>query len=100
MLPGKKYAPEDVLRILLRQSWLVVVPLVVCALGAFAWSKRLPNRYRSETLIMVVPQRISDKYVSTPVTARVEDRLATLKDQILSRSRLERIILDLELYQP
>jgi succinoglycan biosynthesis transport protein ExoP len=30
----------------------------------------------------------------------MEDRLATLEGQLLSRSRLERIILDLDLYQP
>src|SRR5262249_46639004 len=32
------------------------------------------------------------------VTGRIEDRLATITDQLLSRSRLERIILDLNLY--
>ena len=44
---------------------------------------------------MLFPQRIPDSYVKSTVTANIEDRLATLQDQILSRSRLERIILDL-----
>jgi polysaccharide chain length determinant protein (PEP-CTERM system associated) len=54
--------------------------------------------YKSETLIMVVPQRIPDSYVKSTVTAKVEDRLPSISDQILSRSRLERIITDLNLY--
>ena len=99
MLPGKTYGPDDIVRLLSRRWWMLAIPLVIGALGALAYAKRLPNQYMSETLIMVVPQRIPDSYVKTPVTTRIEDRLATLRDQILSRSRLERIILDLNLYQ-
>ncbi|OFV93306.1 MAG: hypothetical protein A3G76_03980 [Acidobacteria bacterium RIFCSPLOWO2_12_FULL_65_11] len=98
MLPGKTYTPEDVVRILVGRWWLVVIPLVVCAAAGAAIGSRLPNRYRSETLIMLVPQRIPDSYVRSTVTSRIEDRLATLQEQLLSRSRLERIILDLDLY--
>jgi polysaccharide chain length determinant protein (PEP-CTERM system associated) len=49
-------------------------------------------------MIMLVAQRIPDSYVKATATTKIEDRLATLKEQILSRSRLERIILDLGLY--
>jgi polysaccharide chain length determinant protein (PEP-CTERM system associated) len=99
VLPGQKYSAEDILRILARRAWLIVVTLVLVAAASVVVSKRLPNQYRSETLIMLVPQRISDSYVKAAVTTRIEDRLATLEDQILSRSRLERIILDLDLYR-
>ena len=99
MLPGKKYTPEDIVRIAFRRSWLIAIPLIVATSIAVVYSKRLPNRYRSETLIMLSPQRIPDSYVKTTVTTRIEDRLASLNDQILSRSRLERIILDLDLYR-
>jgi polysaccharide chain length determinant protein (PEP-CTERM system associated) len=98
MLPGKKYTPEDAVRIVLRRWWILLLPLVVGAGGAVGWAKRLPDQYRSETLIMLLPQRIPDSYVKTTVTNRIEDRLGTLSDQILSRSRLERIIMDLDLY--
>ena len=68
------------------------------ALGVLVF-KRLPSRFRSETLIMVIPQRIPDTYVKPTVTGSVEDRLPTINDQILSRSRLERIINDFGLYK-
>src|SRR5882762_3236206 len=98
MLPGKTYTPEDILRIAIRRAWLIVIPLVLGSATGYAIGSYLPNRYRSETLIMIVPQQIPDSYVKSTVSAKIEDRLATLSSQILTRSRLERIILDLNLY--
>ncbi|MGB7218281.1 MAG: GNVR domain-containing protein [Vicinamibacterales bacterium] len=99
MLPGKTYTPEDIVRIAVRRSWLILGLLLLGMVAAVAVGRQLPDRYRSETLIMLVPQRIPDSYVKSTITGRIEDRLASLEDQILSRSRLERIILDLNLYQ-
>ncbi len=48
---------------------------------------------------MLMAQRIPDGYVKATITSKIEDRLNSLEDQILSRSRLERIIVDLDLYQ-
>jgi polysaccharide chain length determinant protein (PEP-CTERM system associated) len=100
VLPGKKYTSDDYLRIVKRRWWIVLVTLGIGAAVAFGVSKRLPNRYRSETLIIMVPQGVPDAYVKAAVTDKIEDRLATLQDQILSRSRLETIIKDLDLYGP
>jgi polysaccharide chain length determinant protein (PEP-CTERM system associated) len=98
MLPGKKYSPEEIARIVVRRAWIIVLVLVLCSGVTYAVSKRLPDKFRSETLIMLIPQRIPDAYVKAAITVRIEDRLNSLQDQILSRSRLERIILDLNLY--
>ena len=98
MLPGQKYTPEDILRIAWRRKWLIVVPLVAATVGAAIYTNRLPNQYRSETMILIVPQRVPESYVRSTVTARIEDRLLSIQQQILSRSRLERIIQDFGLY--
>ena len=60
--------------------------------------RTLPNLYRSDTLILVVPQRVPESYVRSTVTTRIEDRLQSITQQILSRTRLERIIQDFNLY--
>jgi polysaccharide chain length determinant protein (PEP-CTERM system associated) len=98
VLPGKKYTPEDILRILWRHKWLVVVPFAVATVAATVVAKRLPSVYRAETLIQVMPQRIPESYVRATVTTRIEDRLGSIQQTILSRSRLERIINDFALY--
>jgi polysaccharide chain length determinant protein (PEP-CTERM system associated) len=100
VLPGRKYTPEDIGRMLLSRWWVILLTFGLGSGLAFGVSRRLPNKFRSETLIMLVPQRISDSYVKAAVTpARIEDRLNSLEDQILSRSRLEQIIRDLNLYE-
>ena len=59
----------------------------------------LPNRYRSETTILIVPQQVPENYVTPTVTTQIEDRLQMISQQILSRTRLERIIQEFNLYE-
>jgi polysaccharide chain length determinant protein (PEP-CTERM system associated) len=96
--PGKQYGPDQLLAIARRRKWLLIVPFFVIAVGTALVSARLPNMYRSETLILIVPQRVPESYVKSTVTSRIEDRLQSISQQILSRTRLERIIQDFGLY--
>ena len=98
MIPGKKYAPEDLALIAWRRKWWAVLPALLIAGVAYVWVRELPNQYRSDTLILVVPQRVPESYVKSTVTTRIEDRLQSITQQILSRTRLERIIQDFNLY--
>ncbi len=99
MLPGRTYSLAEIGRILMRRWWLVLLPFAIgTGAGVVAYT-RVPAQYRSETLIMVVPQRIPDNYVKPTVTTDVGDRLRSISEQIMSRSRLERIIQDFDLYK-
>ncbi|MQA28866.1 MAG: hypothetical protein GEU82_03365 [Luteitalea sp.] len=98
MIPGKQYRPEDLLAIAWRRKWWIAIPFVVVAGATAVGATYLPNKYRSETLILVVPQRVPESYVRATVTARIEDRLQSIGQQILSRPRLERVIHDFDLY--
>ena len=98
MLPGKTYKPEDILLILRRRFWLLLVPFALVSAGTATFARYLPDIFRSDTLILVVPQRVPESYVRSTVTTRIEDRLQSIAQQILSRTRLERIIQDFNLY--
>jgi polysaccharide chain length determinant protein (PEP-CTERM system associated) len=98
MIPGKAYTPEDILRAVIRRRWLILLPFVSVLAGAGYYANSLPNRFRSETLILVVPQRIPESYVRSTVTTRIEDRLRSINEQILSRSKLEPIIREFGLF--
>ncbi|MEO5895013.1 MAG: hypothetical protein ABIS06_04880 [Vicinamibacterales bacterium] len=100
MLPGKKYTPEDVLRIAMQRKWLILVPFVIGVVASVLAAQRVAKLYKSETLIMVVPQRVPSDYVKTTDATRIEDRLRSISEEIQSRSRLERIINDFNLYAP
>jgi uncharacterized protein involved in exopolysaccharide biosynthesis len=98
VIPGKQYSFDLLMQLAWRRKWLILLPaLLVGGLGA-AIVAYLPNLYRSETLILVVPQRVPESYVRSTVTARIEDRLQSISQQILSRTRLEQIVNDFSLY--
>lgn len=99
MIPGKRYTPEVILAMAWRRKWWIVIPPIVISVGVATWTRTLQDLYRSETVILVVPQQVPEEYVKSTVTATVADRLQSISQQILSRTRLERIILDLNLYE-
>lgn len=99
MLPGKKYKPEDVLKILRRRYWLILVPWVVVAAGTAAVARRLPDMYRSQALIQVVAPQVPDNIIRPVSSGNFQDRLQATQQTILSRTRLERVINDFDLYK-
>jgi uncharacterized protein involved in exopolysaccharide biosynthesis len=97
MLLGKTFTPK-VLRVLRRRIWSILVPFAVVAAATALSARWLPDRYRSETRILLVSQRAPDTDGKSIVTARIEDRLPPLTRQILNRTGLDRIIHDFNLY--
>jgi polysaccharide chain length determinant protein (PEP-CTERM system associated) len=67
-------------------------------LGAVAFGLRLPNRYESESTLVVVQQQISQRYVEPTNLTTVADAVQAMKREILSRSRLLPIINEFGLY--
>jgi protein tyrosine kinase modulator len=98
VIPGKTYTFDTLLQIARRRKWLIVLPALLVGSASAAVIYKLPNLYRSETLILVVPQRVPESYVRSTVTARIEDRLQSISQQIMSRTRLEQVITDFNLY--
>jgi polysaccharide chain length determinant protein (PEP-CTERM system associated) len=98
MIPGKRYTPEVLLRTIWRRKWLALVPFVLITSATFVMTRRLPNQYRAETLVLIVPQQVPEDYVQPTVRVRIEDRLASINQLILSRTRLEQIVSEFNLY--
>src|SRR5687768_10617948 len=99
MLPGKKYAPEDFVRIAWTRRWHILLPTALIALATFGWASSLPDRYRSETTLQVVPQQVPQAYVRPTVTTDISERLQAISQEILSRTRLEAIVQEFNLYE-
>jgi polysaccharide chain length determinant protein (PEP-CTERM system associated) len=99
MVPGQTYTPEDLIRIAWRGKWLILAMLTVAGGATAVYQRMLPNIYRSDTTILVIPQRVPESYVQSTVSARIQDRLQSISQQLLSRSRLEPIILEFDLFR-
>ena len=91
-------SPEHYLRLIIHRKWLVLGTFVLCSAATFIVSYRLPNVYTSSTLILVDPQKVPESYVKSTVTGDLRNRLGTLQQQILSATRLQKIIDSLNLY--
>ena len=91
VLPGKRYTVEDVLYLAWRWRLLIVLPWIIVAAATFVIVRRLPNVYRSESLIQVVPARVPEGYVRSSVTAR-EPGLREPVDCLQRLVRVDRLI--------
>jgi polysaccharide chain length determinant protein (PEP-CTERM system associated) len=98
VIPGKKYQPEDFLRVLLARKWLFLVPFVTVALTTAIVVYFLPDRYRSTAVVQVVPPRVPADLVRNPVRATLSSRLQGMSQRILSSTRLEALINEFNLY--
>jgi polysaccharide chain length determinant protein (PEP-CTERM system associated) len=78
---------------MLRRHWLLIVTLTVIGppIG-YGISKTLPNRFMSSTLVLVEQPSVPTDFVKPVDTTDINERLASMQQQILSRSRLEPLI--------
>ena len=85
------------LRLCHYRIWIAVsVFLGWAILTAVVWF--IPARYRSETLILVEQQRVPEHYVEPNISVDLQQRLQSMSEQILSRTRLTSIIEKFHLY--
>lgn len=98
MLGHRPLTPEDYGTILKRRWWLIAIPAVILPIIGFAITYVVPPQYVSQTLVLVEQQKVPESYVKPVITEDLDSRLATMKEQILSRSRLAPIIERFGLY--
>ena len=98
MIPGKRYSPEDFLEIAWRRRWFIVPPFVLIALGTFLWVHTLPDRFKSTALVLVVSPQVPENYVKSTITETLKRRLDSMNQEIQSRTRLESLIREFNLY--
>jgi polysaccharide chain length determinant protein (PEP-CTERM system associated) len=98
MLGHRTLTVEDYGTILKRRGWMIAVPAILLPLIAFGITFFVPPEYISQTLVLVEQQKVPDEYVKPVISEDLSARLASMKEQILSRSRLEPIIQQYNLY--
>ncbi len=86
------------LDIVLRRRWFIILPLFLSLVVAPYLALTIPPVYQSETTILVEPQQVPEAYVESTVTGSVQDRLNIISQQILSRTGLEKVIQQFDLY--
>jgi polysaccharide chain length determinant protein (PEP-CTERM system associated) len=95
----KSFNIHDYIEIFLRRIWYVIIPFAIVVSAAAIYSFTAPKNYRATTLILVTPQKVPVDYVRPTITSRIEDRLQSIGQEIMSRTRLEQVISEFKLYQ-
>lgn len=98
-IPNTTFDVFRYLRLLWKHKWLILLPAIVFPAVGGWYAMRLPDRYKSTTLILVQPQKVPTKFIPSTVTASIRDRLQTISQQIFSRTRLEQIIQEFNLFE-
>ncbi len=88
---GQDVFSECVAALLNRKGWFIG-PFICGILLSVLLILFLPKTYRSTTLIIVEDQKIPQEFVRSTISAPIEERLSTIRQQVLSRSFLEKII--------
>ena len=91
--------PQEFLEIFLRRKWLIVFSILFILFGASVYCVVTPERFKSSTTILVVPQRVPENYVKSTIGIKIEDRLGTIKQQVMSRTRLVVVMDELGLFK-
>ena len=97
--PGRSYNINDYKEIFLRRKLYFVIPFILIFTAAILWAGFSPRKYQASTLVLVTPQRVPADLVRPTVTASIIERLNSISQEIMSRTRLEQIIDELKLYQ-
>ena len=80
-----------------RKGLIICVAVVVFLLGTYT-ATLLPNIYESRSLILVSPQRVPSSFITSTITTELGDRMQAIIQEILSRTQLEKIVREFDLY--
>jgi uncharacterized protein involved in exopolysaccharide biosynthesis len=95
----RQRTPAEYLNILRRRKWLIILPVVaVVAASSYAIYK-LPNIFRSSTLIVVKQSTLPTSVIPTSTEEALTRQLAGISQVVTSRSSLEPLVEKYQLYK-
>src|SRR5208283_1505121 len=89
---------EDIIKIIKRRKWALILPALAVVLLTVILLLFWDPVYRSTATILIEEQEIPREFVTATVTSFAEQRLQTINQQIMSSTRLMEIIKTFNLY--
>lgn len=84
--------------VLKRHPYKAFLTSLLLAVFSIAVISVIPNQFKASTTILVDPQKIPERYVASTITSDPNAHLSTLTQQVLSASRIQEIVDQLNLY--
>jgi polysaccharide biosynthesis transport protein len=81
-----------------RRKWLAIVAFAAPLTIGLTAMNAMPSLYKASATVLVDRQQVPEMFVTPTVTSALETRLQTISQETLSRSRLEALISQFNLY--
>jgi len=95
----KKFSTLSILRTIWKRKIGITVAWIFFAVCGAAIVHQLPSVYQSVAVVLIDSQKIPEKFVSATVASDLEDRIVSIRQQLLSSGELKKVIEDFGLYQ-
>jgi succinoglycan biosynthesis transport protein ExoP len=88
--------PQDLMALMVRRKWWIVIPSLALSCAAVLLTYMLPKMYVSQALVLVQPRDVPDEIVKDALAGSTEQRLTAIKEAVLSRTSLLGILADFD----
>lgn len=92
MIENRELNIDDYLAMLRRRVKVILIPALLTLLAGFLVSFAFPPKYTSQSLVAVEEQKVPEGYVKPVVTEDILPRIQTMRQEVLSRNRLQPMI--------
>jgi len=86
-------------KLFLRRKWQIVFTVLSVLFAASVYCVVTPELYKSSITILIIPQSVPKDYVRPTVSLQVEQQLGTIKQQVMSRTMLTKVMDELRLFE-
>jgi succinoglycan biosynthesis transport protein ExoP len=95
---GRSSELETALEIWSRRKWVALAVFATILAATTSLTVSLPDLYRATATVLVETQQISETLVQPTVAIELETRLQTIRQEVMSRTRLWNLITQFDLY--
>ena len=92
MIENRDLNMDDYLAMLRRRIKVILIPAVLAPFAGFLISFAFSPKYSSQSLVLVEEQKVPEGYVKPVITEDIAQRITTMQQQVLSRSRLQPMV--------
>jgi len=94
MSENRELTMDDYLAMLRRRLKVILIPALIAPLAGFGVSYGFSPKYTSQSTVLVEGQKVPENYVMPVITSDFTQRVQTLSQEVVSTSRLRKMIQD------
>ena len=85
-------------KLFLRRKWMIVFSFLSVLFATSVYCVLSPELYKSSISILIIPQTVPQDYVRSTISLQVDQQLATIQQQVMSRTTLTKVMEELHLF--